>query len=232
MKRCIAGALGLLVVVGVAAPAHAAPTDRTVVDAWYSDFLGREAGADPGSQYWVDQFALQAPADLLWQITHSREYHDKQIAGYYNDFLLRAPDAGAAYWVDGATAGRFPVEWAAQNILASQEFVDRRTFGLGNDYAPRFWYLYVLGRSAGTGEEAYWADRIRRVGRLAALRELWYSDEAVTRRIDEHYQDLLYRPDPTLGEIAYWRSKEMESDINVQVLMAATPEYREERQYG
>jgi hypothetical protein len=227
------GLMAVAVAALVGAPAaHAAPSDRTVVNAWYRDFLGRDATADPGSQHWVDQMDRRNPADLVWAIAHSREHHDKQVAAYYNDHLLRAPDPGARYWVDGATAGRFPLEWAEQNILASQEYVDRRTFGLGNDYVPRFWYLHVLGRAAGDGEERYWADRIRRVGRLAALRELWYSDEAVRHRIDGHYLTLLRRTDPTLGEVDSWRTEEVESDINVQVLMAASPEYREVRQYG
>ena len=217
--------------------AQAAPTTDTTVRAWYIEFLGRsaeQANNDPGRQYWVRRIdAGMRPSDALWAITHSREYVEREVAARYNEYLLRAPDAGARSWVDGAASGRFPLEWVEQNLLASQEYVDRRTFGLGDGYVPRFWYLHVLGRSAPEGEEAYWAGRIRQVGRLNALRELWYSDEAVRYRINEHYKSLLYRFEGAdFAGLAYWYPKEVESDINVQVLLASTPEFATKRQYG
>ncbi|MGQ7297618.1 DUF4214 domain-containing protein [Quadrisphaera sp. KR29] len=213
-----------------AAPAVAAPTDRTQVNAWYRDFLERDATADPGSQYWVDTIGRSNPADALWAITHSREYTEKQITSYYNDYLNRAPDPGASYWIDGAIAGRFPVEWAQQNILASQEFANTWSSSYGREFVARAWYLYVLSRTPNDGEVAYWAGRIDRVGRLAALRELWYSGEAVRYRVNQHYKDLLRR-DADIPGLNYWYGKEVESDINVQVLLAATPEYRTTREY-
>ncbi len=211
----------------VAAPAATAAQgdDRAVVDGWYDDFLGRTA--DPGSQYWVDRLQVQAPGDVLWSITHSREYNEREIADYYNDLLGRAPDAGAQYWVNGTTAQRFPLEWVKQNILASPEFANRNYASiLGEEYVVRSWYSDVLRRyNVSDGELQYWANRSARIGRLAALRELWYSDEAVRYRINDHYSDLLSRNADFSG-LSYWSPKERESDINVQVLLASTPEYR------
>lgn len=234
MKRALALAAATLTVglmsAVVAPPAAAAPTDRTVVNAWYRDFLDRDAAADPGSQYWVDRIAVSKPADALWAITHSREYTEKQVTSAYNDYLFRAPDGGAAYWVDGAVAGRFPVEWAQQNILASQEYSDRWSGSYDRANIASGWYLNVLGRSASTGDAAYWGARIDRVGRLTALREIWYSDEAVRKRINDHYRDLLRR-DADFPGLGYWYGKEVESDVNVQVLLASTPEYRSTREY-
>lgn len=213
---------------GFTAPAaQAAPTNRTVVNAWYDDFLGRDADADPGSTYWVSQLDRQAPGDVLWTITHSREYVEREVAAYYNDLLGRAPDRGASYWVEGVLAGRFPLEWVRQNILASQEYYD-------DWYIKAFvvddWYGDILGRfGASDGEAAYWLDRASRVGRLQAVREIYYSDEAVRYRINQHYR-LMYR-DADIAGINYWYGKEVESDINVQVLIAASPEYRVRREY-
>lgn len=210
----------------VAAPAATAAQgdDRAVVDGWYDDFLGRTA--DPGSQYWVDRLQVQAAGDVLWSITHSREYNEREIADYYNTYLFRAPDQGAQYWVNGTTAQRFPLEWTAQNILASDEFY--RSWGgtySGNAGPVSGWYLFILGRNASDGDEAHWGRRADRIGRLGALREIWYSDEAVRERINDHYSDLLSRNADFSG-LSYWSPKERESDINVQVLLASTPEYR------
>ncbi len=35
-----------------------------------------------------------------------------------------------------------------------------------------------------------------------------------------------------LGEVDSWRAEEVESDVDVQVLMAASPEHHEVRQHG
>lgn len=66
---------------------------------------------------------------------------------------------------------------------------------------------------------------MRAVGRLAALREMHYTPEAVTRRVPLTYDELLGRA-PSRGEVAYWSPKEVESTINVEVLIGATDEYR------
>lgn len=232
LRRGLAAALAAAALLApltlVAAPAATAATgdDRAVVDNWYADFLGRDASADPGSQYWVDQLKVRAPGDLLWSITHSREYVEDEVTDIYNGYLDRAPDSGANYWVEGATAQRFPIEWAEQNVLASAEYARHHYADtLGESNVATWWYRDVLGREASAGEAAYWAGRSARIGRLGALRELWYSDEAVRGRINEHYNYLLSR-DADLPGLNYWYPKEVESDINVQVLLAASQEYR------
>ena len=199
-------------------------TDRAVVQGWYQDFLGRDA--DAGAQGWVDRLGYQAPGDVLWALAHTREFNGNEVAASYNDYLDRAPDAGASYWVEGTTAQRFPLEWVDQNILASPEYANHHyASSLGETNVASWWYLDVLGRLASPGEEAYWAGRSRAIGRLGALRELWYSDEAVRGRINDHYSDLLSR-DADFAGLDYWYPEEVESDINVAVLIAATPEYR------
>ena len=209
------------------APAAGAATfdqgsDRAVVQGWYRNFLGRDA--DAGAQGWVDRLGYQAPGDVVWALAHTNEFNSNEVASYYNDYLGRAPDAGANYWVSGVNAGRFPVEWVQQNLLASPEYFRRYAYS-GSSSAVDYWYLDVLGRLTQPGENAYWAQRIDRVGRLGALRELWYSDEAVRGRINDHYSNLLSR-DADFSGLDYWYSKEVESDINVAVLIAATTEYR------
>ncbi len=207
------------------AAAQAASTSAELVDRWYGDFLGRDA--DAGSQYWVDRLDAGAkPSDVTWAITHSSEYHEFQVSLAYQRLLGRYPDKGAQYWVDGLNSQRFPVEWVVQNLLASPEYAKQRG---GDTGAVTGWYDFLLNRwdagSVSAGEKAYWVKRISQVGRLGALREFYYSGDAVRHRIDINYASLLNRTADS-GGLSYWFAQEVESDINVQVLIANTEEYR------
>jgi len=216
----VLAALALSAAAVASAPAaSAAPGDRELVNGWYTDFLGREA--DPGSQYWVDRLAVQAPADVLWSITHSEEYDATTIDLYYRALLNREPDRGARYWIDGINAQRFPSEWALQNILASPEYQS----GKSRTTVINGWYDTLLGRAPSPGEVSYWSGRLASVGALTAVREVYYTGEAVTGRINDTYDSLLDRA-PSPGEVAYWYPKQVENSVNVRVLIAATPEYR------
>lgn len=182
-----------------------------LVNAWYGSFLQRNTNAD--ALVWIDALDGGAePADVTWAITHSPEYHQKRIADLYDRLLGRAPDAGAQYWLDGTNAQQFPVEWVYQNVLASPEYFSRTTKGKG---PVTSWYSEFLHRpSASAGEKDYWVARITEVGRLTALREFYYTPEAVRTRIDDSYRYLLDRP-ADAGGLAYWYAKEGESDVNV-----------------
>jgi len=233
MKKVLAAAATATMIAGAAlaaapaAPAATAASPASTVDAWYGHFLGREA--DAGSRYWVKQIEAGARAsDQIWAITHSDEYNREDIAAYYAFYLSREPDVGVRYWQQGANAQRFPLEWVEQNVAASPEAVaaaNRR----GDGDLIQTWYYGALGaggtfRFPDQGEVAYWNARVRAIGALGAYRELYYTPEAVTARITNWYARLLGRK-PSAGEVAYWYPKEVESDINVGVLIASTPEY-------
>ena len=212
--------------------ATAAVNPATLVDSWYDNFLGRDA--DAGSQYWTDQLNAGArPSDLVWAITHTPEYNVQRLDELYLVTLGRtaSSDPGAAYWIRGVNEQRFPLEWVQQNVFASPEYTQRTD----REQLVRSWYAGVFAyditsygedndRQPSNGEISYWSARIAAVGALAAYRELYYAPEVVVHRITDHYRDLLIR-DPSPGEIAYWYPKEVESDINVAVLIASTPEY-------
>lgn len=209
----------------VAAPA-AAFDATAVVAAWYRQFLGRSAGEDRGSRYWVDQLASNPPAQVLSRLLATPEHVGDEVDGYYTSYLGREADRGAAYWKDGVVAGRFPLEWAVQNVIGSQEFATRELSGSGE--APdlvQAWYATILGRQGGPGEIAYWAGRLD-AGRseLQVVREIWYTSEAVTGRIDDHYLTFLGRPGDA-GGIGYWFGREVASDDAVQVAFATSAEY-------
>ncbi|MBF5082206.1 hypothetical protein [Quadrisphaera sp. INWT6] len=220
----LAAAVGL----ATAAPASAAPTDATVVEAWHRDFLQRGAGAADQERCtgFITTFGAVAAADDL---TRTREYAEHQVGQVYRELLQRSPDPGAAYWVDGVAEGGFPLEWVVQNVLASQEYADLWAGAHGSrkpSVTAGAWVLALLDRRATPGEEAYWGDRITQVGRLGALRDLYYTPEGVRHRIDGHYRELLDRPADG-GGTSYWYGLESTDDRAVQVQIAASPEYRE-----
>ena len=126
--------------------------------------------------------------------------------------------------------GRFPLEWVEQNVLACDELARLRAGGAGgSEFLVDAWYARVLGRSrVGGPEGAYWRARIAVAGRLGALRELYYSPEAVTHRVQDHHGVLLGRP-ASAAEVAYWSPREVGSDAEVAVLLASSPEYRGDR---
>lgn len=207
------------------------PPDReALVTAWYEDFLGH--GRSVGITYWIGRTYQQDLADVLWALAHTPEHNTTKIDAYYRFYLDRAPDPGARYWSEGTDAGRFPLEWPAQNILASPEYAELHG-GYASEKLIYAWYHDVLGNEAiegrdrpiTSGEIAYWQQRVRDIGALGALRELYYTPEAVQGRISYTYYTLLDR-EPSAGEIAYWYPKEVESEINVNVLIGATLEYR------
>lgn len=229
-------ALALGVGVALAPASQAAVNNDTITQAWFRYFFGlygEEGRADADRARYVARLdAGEKASDVLWSLTHSRRYVEQEITGYYNDHLGRAPDSGASYWVDGALNRGMALEWVEQNILASNEyFEDHFGNSLGASATVKYWYSDILGRyNAGDGEANYWAARQRQVGRLQVVREIWYSDEAVRYRIDDNYSDVLGR-DADFAGLSYWYGKEVESDINVAVLLGTTQEFYSRRVY-
>lgn len=163
---------------------------------------------------------------MLARLLTTPEYVDGTVDDLYTSYLGREADGGADYWKDGVKAGRFPLEWVVQNVISSPELVERALVGGGDrsDLA-RVWYAVVLGREGGDDEIGYWAGRLEE-GRteLQVLREIWYTPEAVTSRIEEHYEYFLGRPGDA-GGTGYWFGPEVASDDAVQIAFATSPEY-------
>ncbi len=237
-----AGAVTALAVCGAlaaapAASADPAPTNPTtlhagLVDGWYEDVLDRapSSTAYAGTEYWVAQLdgrpgqpATAVPhADVLRTITRSSESANLDVRNAYQAFLLRSPDAGARYWIDGIRGGMAP-EWVEQNVLASPEFA-----ALRGSQRVDVWYGAILGRDdiepASAGEERYWEGVAARDGALAAVRGIWYSAEGVDRRTYLLFNDLLGR-NPNQGEYDYFFSRTAASLAEAEIQIATTPEY-------
>ena len=197
------------------------PNDK-LVTAWYDDVLGRDATAAQqdvtGRAGWVDRLdAGQRREDVLRDITRTPEYADRFVTTIYSGLLGRAPDAGARVWTTGLQAGMAP-EWVEQNILASAEYRDRTT----TDYVNRL-YGVILGRSSNAGERSYWQGRLATTSRLAVVREIWYSTEALDVRVDASYRTLLNRTSDAAS--GYWRPAMVANRLEADISIASTAEY-------
>jgi hypothetical protein len=227
------------VVVLLPAPSDAATLDETavpnhkIVNGWYRDFLHRSPEnleADYGRDHWIERLNTGEPRSaVLGDIVRSSEYATRRVGDSYQAILGRKPDPGASYWVEGVSQRGMALEWVDQNLLASQELHSRwAARPNGDDLYVQQLYVHVLGRYAWEttpGERAYWAGRIRAVGRLAAVRELWYADEAVRHRLAGHYISLLGYRGVDRDGLHYWYPREVTSDLTTRVAIASTDEY-------
>ncbi|MGX5655256.1 DUF4214 domain-containing protein [Geodermatophilus nigrescens] len=212
-----------------AAPDASAAGEDVVVQGWYRVFLGRtaeNAAADQGRSHWVSR--LQAGQDrqaVLTALLASPEAVTREVEGYYRRFLGHGLDAGASYWVDGVVRGEFVAEWAAQMVLASDEY--RNTWTAGSADADAAWiralYADVLQRSASAEEVTYWQGVLRESGRMRVVRSIWYADEAALARVDRAYRAVLGRP--VDGAATYWVPLALGSEVSVRVGLGATAEF-------
>lgn len=231
-------------------PSDEATAHRALVQGWYEDYFGRQAaaegpdstgsgatavtgldaqfGPEDGGWYWVQQLDAGAQHDdVVRALTRSSEYARLFTNATYQDFLGRQadPDRGSQFWRDLIRSGGAP-EWVAQNVLASPEY-ESRTDGNSVDE----WYDEILQRQgtdpANAGEEDYWTRVAAEQGQLAAVRGIWYSAEAVESRLNTTFQLLLERR-PVMGEVDYFFSREVASDIETSIEIAVTAEYEGE----
>ncbi|MBF5081503.1 hypothetical protein [Quadrisphaera sp. INWT6] len=225
-----AAAVAAFAAVGLPATAQAAEGDKNdrIVEQWYVDVLQRPANqtqAQSGRQFWTDRLnAGDTRLRILESIESSAEFADNTVGGYYEEYLGRpANDRGADYWKNGVRADMEP-EWVEQNILASAEYAGRS----GQNPVDE-WYSDILGRqgsnSANSGEEEYWTGRAKAVGPLAAVREIWYSGEAVDRRVRSAYYDLLGREQVSLQEVDYWYNTAVDGRLAFRNQIATSDEY-------
>lgn len=231
-KLCTALAAAAMVALGciAPAPAGAATTNDEIVQAWYRVYLARSAAnaaADQGRTYWVGRLdAGETREAVLDDLLVSREYVNREIGDYYNRYLGRGLDAGSSYWIDGVVADRFVAEWAAQNIVNSDEYYRTWTTGAGDRDAAfiRSLYYDLLHRSAGDAEISYWRGELASKGRFAVVRGIWYADEGVRVRVDANYRTILGHgvDDAAFG---YWKPIEVRSDHTVRYRLGATDEF-------
>ena len=132
-------------------------SNATFVQALYHDLLGRTAGAQEVAA-WVQALATMSRAAVAAGFLNSNEYRTSLLAGWYQQYLGRALDAGGrASWLAQMRGG---TSWEQDQaaLLTSAEF-QARVNGLAGDPNQSFiagLYLRVLGRSASSADLAFW----------------------------------------------------------------------------
>ncbi len=152
----------------------------TLVNGLYQRYLGR-AGDSAGVNGWVSALGGTATDEgIAAAFIGSPEYfarHGGNNTGYihafYHDVLGRAPDAGAAYWVDQLNRGLRTRAAVASEFMGSVEFRTNVVNGIFAKY---------LGRGSDAGGVRYWVDQLGRGYRDEALIASFVgSDEYFTR---------------------------------------------------
>lgn len=158
--------------------------------------------------------------DVLRTITRTPEYAERFVTTTYGNYGLDV-DRGAQVWVQGLQAGMAP-EWVEQNVLASPGWAQELPGQV--DYVTRL-YWNVLDRAPQAGERAYWQERLRRMGNLATVREIWYTPEALRVRTDRSYLHLLERSTAGDPAASSWYPSMAASRLETDIAIASSAEY-------
>ncbi len=204
----------------------AADATSGYVQSLYRSVLGRSAGPEEIAG-WVSLMKGGATAEqVAAAFVNSPEHRAEQVAAYYEDFLHRAVDPGAAYWIDMLEAGMSEQE-VVTGILDSPEYQQEH-----QDPASYVTALYadVLGRQVGADEVAVFTSALASgTGRQAVVADFVESPEAFDQIIDGFYSAYLHRQreEPSSD---YWIDQLAAGDsaTDVAIGILTSPEFLEE----
>ncbi|HEY0188608.1 MAG TPA: DUF4214 domain-containing protein [Cellulomonas sp.] len=196
----------------------------SLVKALYTDLLGRSPDSS-GLATWTGELSRGVSRSaLVAALTASEEYLTLRITQTYQNILGRSPDAaGRGVWLRALQAGAVQVDDLGLNFLASEEMYLK---GGGTDEGfVAAMYTQVLGRSASTSEQAYWAAKIRSGSRYTALSGIWIAWESAARRAAVYYTTFLGRT-PDSGGLAHWTAiLQSQGESAVRTGIAGSDEY-------
>ena len=175
------------------------------VETLYLKYLHRvgdvSSSSDAGS--WVAALNAGLPrAAVIGGIINSSEALGITVSGLYRHILNRQPSAAeTAGWVSYLQQGG-KVEQVMGLFLSSAEYQGR--FGDDSSFVQGV-YGVVLGRTASSGELAFWAGLVPQVGRAGVVNDLLGTQEYRGLVVRQDYAALLERffP-PSPAEVAGW----------------------------
>lgn len=189
----------------VATPASATGGGRpgSANEAWlvdsYRELLGRSAD-DSGLEYHLDRITAggrRSRQGVAYGFLFGREGSRREVRRAYTDLLGRSADrAGEEFWTNHLT-GRGVLDLRVL-LVASDEY--HRNAG-GSDQAwLRAVYRDLLGRLPDASGQQYWSGRLQAgVARANVVGSIYQSGEALGRRADTYFADMLGRR-PSPGE--------------------------------
>jgi len=195
------------------------------VKALYADILGRTVDSG-GMDTWTNQILITGSAGTTATgLSTSNERLTVFVAAQYLAALHRDPEPpGLTFWVLKLQSG-----WTVPDLQAGIYGSDESLMVLGNGNLNQWiaaMYSSLLGRTAGPGEVAWWADYSARNGRQATVAGISHSEEAARVRLTAYYRTMLGR-DPDLSGIASFVPVLMQGrgDILVPVYIGQSTEY-------
>ncbi|MEM7339042.1 MAG: DUF4214 domain-containing protein [Actinomycetota bacterium] len=194
-----------LVVLGLATPRAAAVSgpinsaNASFIADSYTQFLGRSAD-DAGLDYHLGVLSAggdQRRLTFTYALLFSAEGAGIEVDRAYQDLLNRAAEAdGRAFWASRLQG--HGVSDLRVLLLASDEYV-ANAGGTESAWIDAL-YADVVDRPADDDGKQYWLDqRAAGVARANVAAGLYFSDEALGRRVDAYYTELLSRA-PAAGE--------------------------------
>lgn len=194
----------------------------------YRDFLGREATTEEVESWsWLLAAGKRSRYDLAIELSRSDEWITTVITGFYQDTLLRQPDAaGLGGWVAAAQAG-MPVAQIAAAFYSSPEYFE--SVGQG-DHATWVADLYrkLLLREPDRAGLDGWVRALQAgMPRDVLSFGFYQSSETIGVRIDHLYERLLGRG-PEAGAIPNWSPfVHNQGDLVLAAAIAGSAEYND-----
>ena len=163
-----------------------------------------ELGRDGTAAEWVDFTSLLAGgtprADVVASVQTSAEALQRLVDGFYQTYLGRPADAGAAVYVTALQTGTTD-EDVLTSILASAEYYTHVGGGMPTSVTfVAALYQQLLGRAPSQQETSYFIQLIAGSGRDAAVTTILGSSEWSTRVVSGFFTTLLGRAG-TAGEV-------------------------------
>ena len=185
----------------------------------YEDLLGREADAS-GLDFWLGRLAAggnRARLQVARQFVYSPEGSAGEVERGFATILGRGPDAsGGQFWT--AFLIDNPVVTLRAALYSSDEVFNRAG---GVDPWIQLVYADLLGRPPEAEGAAFWSSQLEAgVNRYVLVDFVYTSDEALGRRVDSYYAEVLSRT-PSAAEraegIALIRATD-ERELRVQLI--------------
>ncbi|HVW38948.1 MAG TPA: DUF4214 domain-containing protein, partial [Pirellulales bacterium] len=161
-------------------------TDATFIANMYHELLGRDPDSG-GQAFWADFLNRDGHANTLnnprrMQMVQffraSQEYRENVVNCIYEHFLNRGADAGGLQFFSTQLAAGVNEQIVLSEIVGSQEYF--LINGNTNTGFADALYRDLLGRTADSGGEAYWANRASTAGlsRDQVVRDMLNTTEA------------------------------------------------------
>lgn len=198
---------------------------RSYVCAVYSDLLGR--AADPADlDHWAARLEDDNGSDALVRaLTSGVEFRTRQVVDAHLAVFGEEPDAETVTRVldsmgaDGVDIDDLPLFLLERSEAQRPESSDAR-------FIARL-YDTALGRGLPVREASPWLSEVAVLGRGGVAKAIWFSQEAVERRIRHHYLRILRRGADGLA-IEHWgRVLRQHGGVAVRAGLIGSVEYRE-----